>query len=163
MRFYTHEETPPRPASAQAKALLIIGLLLTYGISGYFTIFMWQEHDHILFRLFPAIAAAAFTFIVVFICYDLSKAYVEIRDQTVTVVDYYCFIKRQRHFAVQEIATVEEVFDIWGLHGYHLRSYHYLYFLDDRGKYLFKIIDLASTREQILQYLPHLEREKSST
>lgn len=89
---------------------------------------------------------------------DTTKAYVEIVEDHVLVVDYYFCRKRERQIPLCRIAKAKST--CVPLHGYignycgnHVRPF-YLVFRDAKGKYLFKIIDLPETRAVFEQYAP---------
>lgn len=87
---------------------------------------------------------------------DMEKAYVEINDDTITVVDYYFGIKMEKAFLIQDIANAEIII------GYSMRVRGYRYsnagctyivFRDNSGKYLFKIICVPETKRFFDTYL----------
>lgn len=95
----------------------------------------------------PVVFIASF---VIVTAIDMSKAYVQIDENNITVVDYYFFLKKERRFKNEEIKTAE-------LHrggSFHLRGYRhnmmgfsYIVFRNHNNKYLFKIINCPETNE----------------
>lgn len=88
---------------------------------------------------------------------DTQKAYVEILDDHILVVDYYCGAKKEREIPLCRIAKAKST--CIPLHGYtgnycgnRVRPF-YLVFSDAKGKYLFKIIDLPETRAVFEKYV----------
>lgn len=162
MRFNTHEETPANSPSTALKVALILVCLLVYGIILGMCIWAWPYHDPIWFKIFFLSLFILLPLLPFMMCYDLTHAYVEISEDTVTVVDHYCFIKRERQMRIQDVESVE-IREAFEGRGYHLRGKEYLYFLNSKGKYLFKLIKLPETEDLILQYLQFPPHDKTGT
>jgi hypothetical protein len=86
---------------------------------------------------------------------DIEKAYVEIREGKILVVDYYCGIKKEKFFSISDITSAEICIG----YSHKVRGYRwsfagmrYIVFKKD-NKYLFKIIHLPETEEIFKQYL----------
>ena len=73
---------------------------------------------------------------------DMKKAFVEITDDKITVVDYYCFIKCQKTFYLSDIDSAKVTYYSRGykrMRG-RLNTFHYIVFRGIKNKYLFKVI-----------------------
>ena len=73
---------------------------------------------------------------------DIEKAYVEINNDEICVVDYYFLIKKEKYFNVKDITKIEVVLGYSSkLRGYRLNAggTQYIVFKNSNNKYLFKI------------------------
>ena len=81
---------------------------------------------------------------------DMNKAYVQIEEDTIIVVDYYLFSKKEKSFKFNEIQSVEihrgSSLDIRG-YRYRMMGFSYIVFRNENNKYLFKIIKCPETNE----------------
>lgn len=152
MKFNTHEETPAKPASPELKIALVLLCILVYGIFAYLIILAWSSFDFVFEKVIICAAPIFFTLVCITFTFDVPRAYVELSGDKVIVVDYYFFIKRERHLLIQDIETVEDA-PVGPGRGYQIRGEKYLYFRNAQGKYLFKLINLQNNKDLILQYL----------
>ena len=78
----------------------------------------------------------------------MKKAFVEITDDKITVVDYYCFVKRQKTFLLSDIASAKVTYYSRGYKRMRdgLNTFHYIVFRGIKNKYLFKVIYSEETK-----------------
>ena len=100
-----------------------------------------------LIILIPTILIVTF---VIVITIDMSKAYVQIEGDSITVVDYYFFSKKERSFNFDEIKTAEIAlgysFRVRG-YRYGMMGFSYIVFRNANNKYLFKVINCPETND----------------
>ena len=85
---------------------------------------------------------------------DMNHAYVEINGDSIDVVDYYCFVKREKMFSIQDIAHMEILSrGSWKMRGLAYPLCSYLVFSDRKGKYLFKVFYTPETMQYFEQCL----------
>ena len=143
MRFNTHSRTPKNKTPKSVKLMLIgeCGLLLAIFA------FMAIVCSLYINSVAPAVLIITPVFILTAIFLvtqkDMEKEYIEINDDTISVVDYYFGIKKEKSFLIQDIANAEIV------NGYSMRVHGYMYsmcgstyivFRDNNDKYLFKVL-----------------------
>ena len=89
---------------------------------------------------------------------DMEKAYIEIKENKIHVVDYYCGIKKEKLFSFSDITSAEVCFGYsHTVKGYRFNTVGTRYIVFRNGKrYLFKIIYLPETEEIFKQYLQSL-------
>ena len=86
---------------------------------------------------------------------DIEKAYIEIKDNEIYVVDYYWGVKKEKCFSFSDITSAEICIGYsHKVKGYRLSftGMRYIVFKKD-NRYLFKIIYLPETEEIFNQYL----------
>ena len=86
---------------------------------------------------------------------DIEKAYIEIKENEIYVVDYYWSVKKEKHISFSDITSAEVCIGYSSkVKGYRLSfaGMRYIVFKKDK-KYLFKIIYLPETEEVFKQYL----------
>lgn len=156
MRFNTHNRTP----KIETKKAIKIMLAVEYGLVAVLLLFAAVACSIFAGNLMPAVLILfPFFLLAMFLIVsqkDMNKAYVEIVDNVVTVVDYYLGIKKERTFSVKDIDSAEI------LMGYSIRVRGYRYsnagstyiiFKDSKGKYMFKVICTPETKAFFRNYL----------
>ena len=134
-------------------------LILCWSFMGAFLLFFAiaasiMSHSLLpaLIILIPAILIVTFAIVTTI---DMNKAYVQINGETITVVDYYLFSKKVRHFKFAEIKTAEIAlgfsFRVRG-YRYSIMGFSYIVFRNANNKYLFKIINSPETNEFFSKY-----------
>ena len=134
-------------------------LILCWSFMGAFLLFFAIAASIMSHSLLPAlIILIPTTLIVTFAIVttiDMNKAYVQINGETITVVDYYLFSKKVRHFKFAEIKTAEIAlgfsFRVRG-YRYSIMGFSYIVFRNANNKYLFKIINSPETNEFFSKY-----------
>lgn len=153
MKLNTHERTP-RPKHSRIITAMFVVCFALIGSMLSFACFFYAESvvGGILAILIPVLVTA----LILFPITDMEKAYVEIRENEIHVVDYYCGIKKEKQIACSEITSAEiHICYSRQVKGYRL-SYtgnaKYIVFKKD-NKYLFKIIAFPETEEIFGKYL----------
>ena len=155
MKLNTHDRTPRPKNSKLIKVLLVLCAILMFGIFGLlsFACFYYAKSfiDGISVILIPILLTA----IILIHIKDVEKAYVEIIENNIYVVDYYWGVKKEQRFSFSDITSAEICIGYsHKVKGYRLSfaGMRYIVFKKD-NKYLFKIIYLPETEEIFKQYL----------
>ena len=89
----------------------------------------------------------------------MEKAYVEITGDTITAVDYYYGVRKEKQFRTCDIVSTE-VISGYSLHVRGYRHSHmgicYRIFRGEKGRYLFKLIDIPESAACFQRYLERL-------
>ena len=156
MIYYTHEKTPRIKTNRVLKILfsicggLFTALFLFVAIA---TSVISKSIAPALIILVPVIFTAALTVICIA---DMNKAYIEISDHGIKVVDYYFFFKKEHTVLINEIHKAEIVFGrSFRVKGYRysFAGFTYIVFTDKNDKYLFKVINCPETKEYFNKYI----------
>ncbi len=155
MKLNTHDRTPRPKNSKLIKGLFILCGILTSSMFGLlsFVCFYYAKSfvGGISVILIPALLAA----IIQIHIKDIEKAYVEIKENEICVVDYYWGIKKEKCISFSDITSAEICIGYsHKVKGYRLSvvGMRYIVFKQDK-KYLFKIIYLPETEEIFKQYI----------
>ena len=149
MRLNTHDRTPRVKTSKFIKTLFGIcyGLIVAIFVLVAFACFYYA--DGIIGGFSVIMLVIIMAALIEISCSDINRAYVEIVDNNINVVDYYCLIKREKHFVFQDIASAEIVAG----YSFRVRGYRigvigsrYIVLRNAKKKYLFKIIYLPETK-----------------
>ena len=156
MIFNTHNRTPKIEIDKTVKIILISGWSFMLALFLFFAIAISILSKSIL----PAvIILTPLAFIATWIAIrviDMNKAYVQIDAESITVVNYCFFKRKEKRFTIGEIKTAEIAL------GYSLspRGYRhsnmgssYIIFRGDNGKYLFKVISCPDTNAFFGKYI----------
>lgn len=98
----------------------------------------------------------AFTYLAVMTS-DMGKAYIEIGEDSITVVDYFFFRKRERRIPRSDVQKGEiYIARSSRVKGYRYTSigYTYIVFTSAEGKYLFKVINYPVTHDYFSKIFP---------
>lgn len=145
MRFNTHERMPKEQAATTEKIILGVVILL---LCSFFAVLSWavfkSEGVALLAKMWACILLI-FCLAAVLLT-DVTRAYVEVVGETITTVDYYFFIKREKQFDRRDVcrAAVWSRSSEW-IRGYALKGKYYIIFRDQNGKYLFKVLACPET------------------
>lgn len=126
-----------------------------YGICGLGA-FACFYYAHSFFGGILVISVPSFLIAIILIqVKDIEKAYVEIKNNQIYVVDYYCGIKKEKHILLSDI-TYAEIHPSYShkVKGYRANALgmRYIVFKKDK-KYLFKILYLPETEQLFKKYL----------
>ncbi len=156
MKLNTHDRTPRPHNSNSIKVLFLICAILIYSIFslGAFACFYYAQSfiGGIFVILIPMVLLTA---IILIHIKDIEKAYIEIKENKIYVVDYYWGIKKEKHISFSDITSAEICIGYsHKVKGYRLSfaGMRYIVFKKD-NKYLFKVIYLPETEEIFKQYL----------
>lgn len=155
MKLNTHDHTPKPKSSLFIKALFCVILILLYGIFGLlsFACFYYARSviGGILVILIPILLTTA-----IFIhIKDIEKAYIEIQENDILIVDYYWGIKKEKHISFLDITSAKIYVGYSSkIKGQRLNftGIRYIVFFKDQ-QYLFKIIYTPETAKIFSQYL----------
>ncbi|MBQ3527468.1 MAG: hypothetical protein IJA52_02815 [Clostridia bacterium] len=156
MRFNTHERSPKIKINKTLKFLLALCI-------GFFTALFFfvaiatsiiaQSFAPALTILIPVTLTVAFLVITMI---DMNKAYIEVKDNCIRVVDYYFLFKKERIVLLDEIDKAEicigHSFRVKG-YRYSMAGFTYIVFTDKNDKYLFKVINCPETKEYFNKYI----------
>ena len=153
MKLNTHDRTPRPKNSNLIKALFWLNAVLIYGMFGMgsFACFYYAQSvvGGITVMLLPFLMTAG----ILIPIKNMEKAYVEIKEDEIRVVDYYCGIKKEKHISVSDITSAKVLpGSSFKVKGVRIPQISYIVFRNNK-KYLFKIIYLPETEEIFKQYL----------
>lgn len=155
MRFNTHDRTP-RPKTKKSLKILfcfLTGLFL--GLFLFSAVVCSLEINSILPAVVILTPTILLTTLIAFDITDMSKAYVEIVKDKITVIDYYFNIRKEKIFFIQDIAYAEIL-----LHSsMHVRGkrhghgFSYIVFRDKNDKYMFKVLCTPESKQFFANYI----------
>lgn len=155
MKLNTHDRTPRPKDSKLVKGLLILCGILTYSIFGLGSFACIYYAQSIIGGISMILIPILLTAMIRIPIHDMEKAYVEIKDNDIYVVDYYWGIKKEKHISFSDITSAEiHMGNSFKVKGYRFSfaGMRYIVFKQDK-KYLFKIICLPETEEIFKQYI----------
>ena len=155
MKLNTHNRTPRPKNSKLVKGLLLFCWLLMFSIFclGSFACFYYAKS--IAGGLSVLLIPILMTAIILTHIKDMEKAYIEIIDDEIYIVDYYWGIKKEKHFTFSDITSAEICIGYsHKVKGYRLSflGMRYIIFKNDNN-YLFKIIALPETEKFFKKYI----------
>ena len=155
MIFNTHDRTPKIKTNKTLKIMLslcwcLMGALFLFAAIA--TSIMSRSILPALIILIPAILIVTFVIVTTI---NMNKAYVQIDGESITVVDYYFFSRKEKCFTIDKIQTAEIAlgysFRVRG-YRYSMMGFSYIVFRNDNNKYLFKVINCPETNEFFNKY-----------
>ena len=155
MKLNTHDRTPRPQNSKLIKGLFVLCGVLMYSIFGLLSFACFYYARSIFGGIFVMLIPIALTAIILLHIKDMEKAYVEIKEDVIYVVDYYWGIKKEKHISRSDITSAEICIGYsCKVKGYRFSfgGMRYIVFRNNK-KYLFKIIYLPETEEIFKQYL----------
>ena len=155
MKLNTHAPTPRPQNSNFIKVLFLICVFLIYSIFGLVSFACFYYAHSFIGGISVILIPVLLTAIILIHIKDIEKAYIEIKENEIYVVDYYWGIKKEKHISFSDITSAEICIGYsHKVKGYRLSfaGMRYIVFKKD-NKYLFKIICLPETEEIFKQYL----------
>ena len=155
MKLHTHDRTPRPQDSNFIKVLFLICAILTYSIFGLVSFACFYYAQSFIGGMSVILIPVLLTAIILIHIKDIEKAYIEIKENEIYVVDYYWGIKKEKHISFSDITSAEICIGYsHKVKGYRLSfaGMRYIVFKKD-NKYLFKVIYLPETEEIFKQYL----------
>ena len=152
MKLYTHSEIPRKKTPKIVKFLLFICTIFASAMFIGLSLILIINKNIFEGILILSIFSVLIT-VCIFCFTDMVKAYVELLDDKIIVVDYYFGIKKIKCFSKDQIFSYKIVqsysMEIRGYRLYTLLGQYipYIVFKDKNDKYLFKIICLEQTKE----------------
>lgn len=159
MKVFTHHSGEKKPLPRSYKILMAVCLSITPCSILFLAVVLSIEVKSVTPALIILLPFAAIALWVHVITRDMEKAYVEITDDTITVVDYYYGVRKEKQFRTCDIVSTEVI------SGYSLRvrGYRHSYmgicyriFRGEKGRYLFKLIDIPESAASFQRYLDRL-------
>ena len=155
MKLNTHDRTPRPKNNKLVKGLLVLCAILMFGMFGLLSFACFYYAQSLFGGIFVILIPIALTAIILLHIKDMEKAYVEIKEEVIYVVDYYWGIKKEKHISRSDITSAEICIGYsHKVKGYRFSFAGMRYIVFRNGKkYLFKIIHLPETEEIFKQYL----------
>lgn len=155
MKLNTHERTPRPKNSKLITALFVLCFVLVYVMFGLGAFACIYYGKSVIGGLFVIAILVFCTLVICIPFFDMKKAYIEIVDNNIYVVDYYLGIKKEKRFLVSDITSAEVVSGYSNIvKGYRMREAGIQYIIFKNGKeYLFKMICLPETKEIFKKYI----------
>lgn len=155
MRLNTHSPTPSPQVQKPVLVLFYIGIGLLYPLFlfGSFAGFYYEKS--VLSGILMLAIPTAMTIVCCTITSDMRKAYIEVDESTIRVVDYYFGIKKEKLFSFADITSAEIVTGYsTRVKGYRISTGGTRYIVVRKGsEYLFKVICTADTINIFQKYL----------
>ena len=155
MKLNTHDRTPRPKNNKLVKGLLVLCAILMFGMFGLLSFACFYYAQSLFGGIFVILIPIALTAIILLHIKDMEKAYVEIKEDVIYVVDYYWGIKKEKHISHSDITSAEICIGYsHKVKGYRFSfaGVRYIVFRNNK-KYLFKIIYLPEIEEIFKQYL----------
>ena len=158
MKLNTHDRTPRPENSKLIKGLFVLCGVLMYSIFGLGSFACFYYAKSIvggIFIILLILTPVLMTALILTHNKDMERAYVELNENEIHIVDYYWGIKKEKHISYADITSAEICIGYsHKVKGYRLSSVgmQYIVFKKDK-KYLFKIIYLPETEEIFKQYI----------
>ena len=155
MKLNTHDRTPRPKNNKLVKGLLVLCAILMFGMFGLLSFACFYYAQSLFGGIFVILIPIALTAIILLHIKDMEKAYVEIKEDVIYVVDYYWGIKKEKHISRSDISSAEICIGYsHKVKGYRFSfaGMRYIVFRNNK-KYLFKIIYLPEIEEIFKQYL----------
>ena len=155
MKLNTHDRTPRPQNSKFIKVMFLICAILIYSVFGLVAFACFYYAQSFVGGISVILFSFLMTAIILTLIKDMEKAYVEIIDDEIYVVDYYWGIKKEKHFTFSDITSAEICIG----YSHKVKGYRhsgagmkYIVFMNG-DKYLFKIIALPETEKIFKQYI----------
>ena len=155
MKLNTHDRTPRPKNSKLIKGLFLFCWLLIFSMFCLLAFACFYYAKSIAGGLSVLLIPILMTAIILTHIKDMEKAYIEIIDDEIYVVDYYWGIKKEKHFTFSDITSAEICIG----YSHKVKGYRhsdvgmkYIVFKSD-DKYLFKIIALPKTKDIFKEYM----------
>ena len=156
MKIFTHHSGQEKPLPRSYKILITVCLSIFPCFFLFAAIVLSIEVQSITPALIILLPAAAIALWIHIMIRDMAKAYAEVTDDTITVVDYYCGIRKEQQFRTCDIVSTEVVigysFRIRGYRHSHFGT-SYRIFRGEKGRYLFKLINIPESAGCFQRYL----------
>ena len=155
MKLNTHDRTPRPKNNKLVKGLLVLCAILIFSMFGLLSFACFYYAQSLFGGIFVILIPIALTAIILLHIKDMEKAYVEIKEDVIYVVDYYWGIKKEKLISRSDITSAEICIGYsHKVKGYRFSfaGMRYIVFRNNK-KYLFKIIYLPEIEEIFKQYL----------
>lgn len=156
MKVFTHHSGQEKPLPRSYKILMAVCLSITPCSFLFAAIVLSIEVQSITPALIILLPLAAIALWIYVMTRDMEKAYVEITGDIITVVDYYYGVRKEKRFHTCDIVSTEVI----GGYSFRVRGYRHSYmgtcyriFWGEKGRYLFKLINIPESAECFQHYL----------
>lgn len=155
MKLNTHDTTPKSQNNKTINILLTVSAVLMYSMFGLGAFCCFYYAKSFAGGMMIISIPVLFTIALLIHFKDMEKAYVEIKENEICVVDYYWGIKKEKHISISDVTSAEVCLG----NSLKVKEYRYSavgcrYIVFRNGKkYLFKIIYLPETAEIFKQYI----------
>ena len=138
-----------RPLTEKAKRYNKIGdVLFAVMLGSFYALFVMLAVMFLEIQfIFGGVLCIAVPPVIFFIIWryinGMNMSYLEIKDSTITGVDYYIFSKNKRHINVNDIGFVKIMNGVYRKlpgRAFKCYSFNYAVFYDKQGEYLFKYL-----------------------
>ena len=155
MKLNTHDRTPRPENSKLIKGLFVLCGVLMYSIFGLVSFVCFYYANSIAGGILVIMIPVLMTAIIFTHIKDIERAYVEIIDDEISIVDYYWGVKKEKHFALSDITSAEICIGYsHKVKGYRFSFSGMRYTVFKNGdKYLFKFIALPETEDIFKEYI----------
>ena len=155
MKLNTHDRTPRPENSKLIKGLFVLCGVLMYSIFGLVSFACFYYANSIVGGIFIILIPVLMTALILTHNKDMERAYVELNENKIHIVDYYWGIKKEKHFALSDITSAEICIGYsHKVKGYRFSFSGMRYIVFKNGdKYLFKIIALPETEDIFKEYI----------
>ena len=155
MRFNTHDRTPKPKTKKSLKILLGFTGGLFLGMFLFMAVACSSEINSILPAVVILIPSILLTALIIFDLTDMSKAYIEIIEDKITVTDYYFNIRKEKNFFIQDIAYAEILrhssMRVRGKR--YVNGFSYIVFRNKNDKYMFKVLYTPESEQFFANYI----------
>ncbi|MBR6768538.1 MAG: hypothetical protein IKM34_03515 [Clostridia bacterium] len=155
MKLNTHDRTPRPTISTPIKGLFILCVVFIFSLFGLGSFACFYYAQSVIAGVSLLLIPVLLTAIILLHIKDMEKAYVEIHENDIYVVDYYWGIKKEKHVSFSDITSAEihigRSHKVKS-HRFSAAGMRYIVFKKD-NQYLFKIIALPETEEIFKQYI----------
>lgn len=155
MKLNTHDPTPRPQKNRLLTILWVISAILICIMCGITIFAGFAYADTPVAGVFLILLYTSMAIITLIPFKDMKKAYVEIKENDIYVVDYYWGIKKEKYISFSDITSAEiHIGYSHKVKGYRFCATGMRYIVFKNGnKYLFKIIALPETEELFQTYL----------
>lgn len=156
MRFNTHDRTP-RPKTKKSLKILfgfMTGLFL--GTFLFMAVVCSLEINSIVPAVVILTPTIIITALIAFDLTDISKAYIEIIEDKITVVDYNFSIKKEKNFLLSDISYSEILLaSSMRVRGKRIGKgpFTYIVFRDKNDKFMFKVLYTPESKQFFANYI----------
>ena len=155
MKLNTHDPTPGLESNKLLKGLFVFYGVLVYILFGLVSFACFYYAQSFIGGISVILIPIFMTTIILTYIKDMGRAYVEIDENEIHIVDYYWGIKKEKHFTFSDITSAEICIGYsHKVKGYRLSflGMRYIIFKNDNN-YLFKIIALPETEKFFKKYI----------